>query len=107
MLVANAAAVPGAATRLAADLAAIGFVMAESTNAAGFEELLDASKVYTRPESQAVAESVARQMGGIPVLRMPTPAPILDATAGLGEATVLVMLGRDLAGKPLPGPPAG
>jgi LytR cell envelope-related transcriptional attenuator len=107
VLVANATDVPGAASRLVSDLAEIGFSMAEPTDAAGYEEFLDTSKVYTRPESQAVAESVARQMGGIPVLRMPTPAPIIDATAGLGEATVLVMLGRDLAGRALPGPPAG
>jgi hypothetical protein len=39
----------------------------------------------------------------VPLARMPTPAPITDATAGLGEATVLIMLGRDLVGKTPPG----
>ena len=53
-----------------------------------------------------MARSVSRVMGAIPVERMPTPAPIEGATEGLGEATVLVMVGRDLAGKPLPGPPS-
>ena len=38
-------------------------------------------------------------MGGVEVAAMPTPIPTKDGT--IGEATVLVMLGKDLAGKPL------
>jgi hypothetical protein len=33
---------------------------------------------------------------------MPTPVPIKNEATGLGQATVLVMLGSDLAGKALP-----
>ena len=44
-------------------------------------------------------------MGGIPSASMPTPAPIVDATAGLGDATVLLMLGKDLADVTPPGLP--
>ena len=53
-----------------------------------------------------MALSVARVMGGLPVERMPTPAPIEGANETLAEATILVMVGRDLAGRPLPGPPS-
>ncbi len=106
VIVANAADVPGAATRFTEALAEYGFTLLEPTNGAGPEEIIDVTRIYARPESQAVADSVARVMGGIPVERMPTPAPITGATDGLGEATILVMLGKDLAGRPLPGPPA-
>ena len=106
VIVANAADVPGAATKFTQALAEYGFALLEPTNGAGPEEIIDVTRIYARPEAQAVADSVARVMGGIPVERMPTPAPITGATDGLGEATILVMLGKDLAGKPLPGPPA-
>jgi hypothetical protein len=81
--------------------------MLPPTNGAGPEEIIDVTRIYARPEPevQAVALSVARVMGEIPVERMPTPAPIEGATDGLGGATILVMLGKDLAGRPLPGPP--
>ena len=103
--VANASGVPRAAAALTTLLSGLGFTLAEPVNAAGWEEQLDVTKVYARDESRAVAESVARMLGGVAIERMPTPAPIDGATVGLGEATVLVMLGADLAGQPLP-PPA-
>jgi LytR cell envelope-related transcriptional attenuator len=103
ILIANASAVPGAAGRLTETLRAAGFQVADPTNAAGYEESLDASKIYARPEAQAVADSLALVMGGIPVSRMPTPAPIVGATVGLGDASVLLMLGKDLADVPPPG----
>jgi len=103
--VANASGVPRAAAGLSTLLAGLGFTLAEPVNAAGWEEQLDVTKVYARDESRSVAESVARMLGGLAIERMPTPAPIVGATVGLGEATVLVMLGADLAGQPLP-PPA-
>ena len=102
--VANASGVPRAAAALSTLLSGLGFTLAEPVNAAGWEEQLDVTKVYARDESRAVAESVARMLGGVAIERMPTPAPIDGATVGLGEATVLVMLGADLAGQPLPAP---
>ncbi len=105
VIVANAADVPGAATKFTEALAEYGFAMLDPTNGAGPEERIGVTRIYALPEAQAVAASVARVMGGIAVERMPTPAPIVGATDGLGEAGVLVMLGKDLAGEPLPGPP--
>jgi hypothetical protein len=42
-------------------------------------------------------------LGGVSIERLPTPAPVTGANETLGDATVLVMLGKDLAGKELPG----
>lgn len=103
VVVANAAGVPGAAAETSNALGALGFVMGEATNAAAWDETLEVTKVYARPEAAAVAESVARVLGGVAVERMPTPAPIAGANEALGDAGVLVMLGKDLAGQPLPG----
>jgi len=104
VIVANAADVPGAAAETSNALGALGFVMGEPTNAAAWDEMLDVTKIYARPEAAAVAESLSRVLGGVAVERMPTPAPILGANEALGDAGVIVMLGKDLAGQPLPGP---
>ena len=96
--VANASGMDGAAGKLTLELAALGFQTREPTNTAGPDESLDVSKVYVMPGSEAVARSVAALMGGLEVLAMPSPAWIKGATAGLGDATVLVVLGHDLAG---------
>ena len=101
--VANASNVGGAAGLLTATLADLGYTVREATNAAGWEENLDVTKVYSREEARPAAESIARLLGGVVVERLPTPVPIRDAMEGLGDANVVVMLGKDLAGKPLPG----
>lgn len=99
--VANASGINGAAAKLSAELAALGFVTRGATNAAAVDEDLATSKIYVIAGSEAVAESISYVMGGIPVERMPTPAWIIGGTAGLEDATVLVMLGHDLAGADL------
>ena len=101
VMVANASGVDGAAKALTQDLTALGFATREGTNAAGIDEELATSKIYVIAGSEAVAQSISRLMGGVPVERMPTPAWIKGGTAGLGDANVLVMLGHDLAGTPL------
>lgn len=103
VLVANASNVPGGAGKLASALAAVGFHMAPSTNAGGNEERLDVTKIYFLPGGEAVAQSLAMVMGSVAVTRMPVPAPITGANVELADATVLIMLGKDLAGKKIPG----
>lgn len=103
VLVANASNVPGGAGKLASALAAVGFHMAPSTNAGGNEERLDVTKIYFLPGGEAVAQSLAKVMGSVAVTRMPVPAPITGANVDLADATVLIMLGKDLAGKKIPG----
>jgi hypothetical protein len=95
VLVANASSVPGAGARLTEALGGVGFVTLTAVNAAGSDERLDTSRIYARDVNDPVALSVARLMGGVPVLRMPTPVPIESGVPG--DATVVVMLGKDLA----------
>ena len=76
-----------------------GYAMGEPGNNTGTN--LDTSVVYLLPgdsAAQAVAQSVATDMGGIVATDMPSPPPI---DVGLGTATVLVMVGTDTANKTL------
>ena len=102
VIVANASGIAQTAAQFSKALGQVGFTMATPTNAGGAEATITVSKVYFLPGGEAVAASVARSMGGVAVAAMPTSVPIKDEAAGLGEATVLVMLGSDLAGKALP-----
>jgi len=105
VLVANASGIDGAAASVSGTLASLGFQTVKATNAAGYEDSLDVSKVYFAPEAYGPAYSIAQLMGGVAVAPMPTPPPIVAALEGLRGANVIVMLGKDLAGKPLPGVP--
>ena len=73
--------------------------MIGEVRAAGVEDRLEVSKVDFLPAGADVAASVGRVMGGITATRMPVPVSITGGPAALGEATVVVMLGRDLADK--------
>lgn len=99
--VANATAIEEAAQRLSDELVSLGFAVDKPTNSAGKDEELATSKIYVKAGSEGVAESISYLMGGIEIFRMPTPAWIFGGTAALGDTTVLVMLGSDLAGSPL------
>lgn len=105
IIVANASGVTGAAALLGQELGAAGFHVFDVTNSAGLEERLDVTKVYFLPAGADVASSIGRAMGGVLVARMPVPVSITGGPAKLGDATVVVMLGKDLANnKPiLPG----
>jgi hypothetical protein len=80
------------------ELATIGFTMGEATNST--QSGLAASIVQYDPTiaaAQAVAESVARSMGGLTVEVVPTPAPVEGGS--LNGAGVVVLLGTDEADK--------
>lgn len=99
--VANASGIDGAAGVLTDELAALGFDTRKATNGAGIDADLDLSKIYVVAGSEEVAKSVSRVMGGIEIFPMTTPAWITGANENLADATVLVLLGHDLAGKRL------
>ncbi len=112
VLVANASEQAGAGAELTTKLRDFGFVVNDPTNAAAFDEVLEVSLVYvlrgSEATAQAVAETISRMMGNVAIAPLPIPPPITGALEGLGDATVVVMLGKDLAGEVLPGPqPAG
>jgi len=98
VVVANASGVAGAAAGMTTELTGLGFTMAEATNST--QTGLVASIVHydaSNAAALAVAESVARSMGGLTVEIVPTPPPVDGAS--LNGAGVLVLLGTDQAGK--------
>lgn len=98
VVVANASGVPGSAGRMTTELATLGFVMAEATNST--QSGLAASVVQydaSNTAALAVAESVARSMGGVVVEVVPTP-PLVEG-GSLNGAGVVVLLGTDQADK--------
>ena len=104
VVVANASGQKGAATFATTELKAVGFTMGPPTDAFGPEKSLATTKVYYVAGAEATAASVAQMYSTaaspVQALAMPTPIPVKGAT--IGTATVLVMLGKDLANKALP-----
>lgn len=104
VIVANASGVGGTAAQMSTALTTVGFLMGDPTNAAGLADALATSIVYydtAQAGAQAVAESVARSLGGgVTVLPLPAGTPPVDS-GDLGGAGVLLMLGTDKAGKTL------
>jgi LytR cell envelope-related transcriptional attenuator len=99
VVVANASGVGGSAGAMSTALQTAGYTMGTAGNSTG--EQLATSVVYYAVgdvAAQAVATSVAADMGGLTIAEMPAPPPI---DSGLGTATVLVMLGTDTANKTL------
>jgi len=104
VIVANASGMKGAARAATDALTQVGFTMGDPTDAFGAEKVIAATKVYYVAGSEATAASVA-QMFSTPTSQIVTAAlpavvPVVGAT--IGDATVLVMIGTDLANKPLP-----
>jgi hypothetical protein len=102
VVVANANNVNGSAGQMSRALEAAGFTMGEPTNAAASVGQLDATVIYFdagNDAARAVAETVNRLMGGDSSL---SPLPATPPTAsGTLDAGVLVVLGKDKAGKSL------
>lgn len=100
VLVANANTVGGSAGNMTKTLELAGYTMIDPVNASG-PNLTDSIVYYDEAQAAAqdVANSVARDLGGVEVLVLPTPAP--TESGDLGEAGVLVLLGDAEAGKTL------
>ncbi|MFT3852468.1 MAG: LytR C-terminal domain-containing protein [Ilumatobacteraceae bacterium] len=99
--VANASGVGGAAGNLTTALKTAGFTTGKATDATGAK--LDTTAVYyvaTDPAAQAVAATVARSMGVGEAVAMPSPIPVTGGKLDDGVG-VLVLLGKDKAGKSL------
>jgi LytR cell envelope-related transcriptional attenuator len=103
VIVANASNVNGAAAQMTRALEVVGYTMGDPTDRAASTPQLEASVVYfdpAVPNSDAVAQSVARSLGGVDsISAVAVPAP--TASGELGGGGVLVMLGIDKAGKTL------
>jgi LytR cell envelope-related transcriptional attenuator len=100
VIVANASNAGGMAAAMSEELDGAGYTMAEPGNATG--ENLETTVVYfveAPPQIRSVAQSVARDLGGVQARAMPGSIPVEGGS--IGTATVLVMLGNDLAGDTL------
>ena len=102
VIVANASQVPGSAGRMTTTLESAGYATADATDAD--KDLVDVpiSKTivyYSVGVDMNLVNTLARDLGGATVQPMPSEIPVSGSS--LGAATVLVMLGTDMADKPL------
>ena len=98
--IANASKVSGSAGDLTTQLQGRGFIVQPAINTDAATPKQTVTIVYYNPTSEAAAALVATTLGGVATAPMPTPIP--TETGNIGEASVLILLGTDLAGKPLP-----
>lgn len=108
VVVANANTVGGSAGNMTKTLQLAGYTMLEPVNASGAN--LETTIVYfdgTQASAEDIANSIGRDLGGVEVLPVSTPAPTVSGD--LGDAGVLVLLGDEEAGKTLEelAPPGG
>jgi LytR cell envelope-related transcriptional attenuator len=100
--VANASGVGGSAGAMSSAITTEGYEgVGEPGNSTG--EQLSATVVYyvaTDAAAQAVAQTLATDLGGVSVEPMPAERPV-DGNGDTGTATVVVMLGTDAANKSL------
>jgi hypothetical protein len=99
LIVANASGVGGSATSMLAQLGADGYTTSRVANVTGGR--LEQSVIYYvagQPAAEAVARLLSAQVPQAQVAPMPDPPP-LDRP--LGDATVALLIGRDIAGRPL------
>ena len=99
--VVNAAGVSGAAGDLTVALQGAGYIVQPPLTKSDATPKQTVTKVYYVAGFEAAAATVAGTLGGVETGPMPDPIP--SETGNLGEASVMVLLGTDLAGKPLPG----
>ena len=100
VLVANANTAGGSAGNMTKTLELAGYTLIDPVNASG-PNITESIVYYDEAQAAAedVANSVARDLGGVEVLVLPTPAP--TESGNIGEAGVLVLLGDTQAGKTL------
>ena len=102
IVVANASGVGGAAGKLTTDLQARGYKTLKATNVAAGTPQAATTTVYYTTGSKAAADAVLAELG------LTGPAQPIPATgfvvpeADRAGANVVIVLGKDLAGKALP-----
>lgn len=102
VLVANASGISGSAGQMSTALQAQGFIVQQpATNAAETVGKQTVTVVYYVPGYESGAAAVSQVLGGVATQPVASPPPV--ESGDLGEATVVVLLGTDLAGKLLPG----
>ena len=104
LVVINASEVPQSAAAFTTELTDIGYTAEPGVTDNDDEELTDTVVYFASAGApEAVARSVAQDLGGVTVEPAPSPLPIQEGDSP-GSASVFVFLGTDLAGKSLPLP---
>lgn len=98
--IANASGIAGSAGQLTTELQGRGFIVQPALNKSEITPKQTVTVVYYLLGSETAAAAVAKELGGVAVAAMPEPIP--TETGKLGEASVLILLGTDIAGIPLP-----
>ena len=104
VIVANASSINGAAGRLTDRLAIVGYAMETATNSADSVSNLDVTEIYFDPAvegAEAVAESLKSVLGGGAIEVLEITIPALTESGDMGEASVLVLMGNDVADRSL------
>ncbi|NCU81486.1 MAG: LytR family transcriptional regulator [Actinobacteria bacterium] len=97
--VTNASGISGSAGQLTTELQGRGYIVQPANNKSEITPKQTVTVVYYLLGSEQAAAAVANVLGGVGIAAMPAPIP--TETGNLGEATVMILLGTDLAGKPL------
>ena len=97
--VANASGVSGSEGLLTTELQGRGYIVQPALNKSEVTPRQTSTVVFYLLGSEAAAAAVAAELGGVSTA--PMPAPIPTETGNLGEASVLILLGTDIAGKSL------
>jgi hypothetical protein len=98
--IANASGIAGSAGQLTTELQGRGYIVQPALNKSEITPKQTVTVVYYLLGSETAAAAVAKELGGVAVAAMPEPVP--TETGKLGEASVLILLGTDIAGIPLP-----
>ena len=102
LIVANASGVAGSAGAMTLALQNLGFIAPPAVNLAPGAAKRQKTGVFYTAGCETNAQKVAEALGGnVDIAAMPNPVP--TETGNLGDACVLILLGTDLAGKPLKG----
>ncbi len=95
----NASGMSGTAGQLTTELQGRGYIVQQANNKSEITPKQTKTVVYYLLGSEAGAAAIANELGGVGIAAMPAPIP--TESGKLGEASVLVLLGSDIAGKPL------
>lgn len=99
--VANASGLAGSAGVMTSNLQDQNYKVLPAKNVAAGTAKRKTTGVFYLAGCEAAAQNVAAVLGGaVEVGVMPVPVPLEDGT--LGDACILILLGTDLSGKPLP-----
>ncbi len=102
LIVANASGVAGSAGAMTLALQNLGFIAPPAVNLAPGAAKRQKTGVFYTAGCETNAQKVGEVLGGnVDIAAMPNPVP--TETGDLGDACILILLGTDLAGKPLQG----